>query len=111
MLTNKPTILIYVINPNASILKEICAGMEEEGVLYEVVVQERMNLNQLSYESATDSILGVGIGMIGTILQFTLRSLPEGRYVFHLDNPTLDQARNLGANAARAVKRLPFKDM
>lgn len=111
MTINKPTILIYANHPNQEILKEICAGIEEEGVLYKVVMKEETNISRLCYESANDSILGSGIGMNGTRTELSLRSLPEGGYVFHSEKPTYDQARNLGANAARAVKRMPFKDI
>lgn len=111
MIINKPTILIYVVHPDQEILKEICAGIEEEGVLYEVVYKEELNMNCLCFESANDSILGSGIGMYGTKTELSLRSLPEGKYVFQLEKPSIYQARNLGANAARAVKRMPFKEI
>lgn len=34
MVIKKPTIYIYAFRPDAAILKEVCAGMEEEGVFY-----------------------------------------------------------------------------
>ena len=34
MVVNKPTINIYTREPDEDLLREICAGIEEEGVLY-----------------------------------------------------------------------------
>lgn len=123
MIINKPTILIYAFKPDEDILKEICAGIEEEGVLYEIVIkdpldiQEKVTLTQarivddLSFESAGKSILGSGIGMYQTETALYLSSLPKGKPVFYMKSPSLEQARKLGANAARAVKRMPFKEL
>ena len=36
MVVNKPTINIYCQNADEDYLKEICAGIEEEGVLYQI---------------------------------------------------------------------------
>lgn len=41
MITNRPSIFIYTYNPDTDILKEICAGIEEEGVLFDVVENRR----------------------------------------------------------------------
>lgn len=108
-MTNKPTILIYAFHPDKQIIKEICAGIEEEGVLYEIIPKEDMTLHELSFYSAHNSILGSGIGIYGIKAELSLRSLPIGQSVFHLEAPTSCQARNLGTNAARAVKRMSFK--
>lgn len=106
---NKPRILVYVSNPDNEILKEICAGIEEEGVYFEVVERQDEDINNLSYESALDSILGTGIGICNNSIALSLSSLPKGKNVFLLEHPSIIQARSLGANAARVVKRLPFK--
>ena len=39
MIARKPTILIFTVRPDEMLLREICAGIEEEGVLYEVIAQ------------------------------------------------------------------------
>lgn len=107
----RPTILIYVMNPNLNLLKEVCAGMEEEGIYYEVIPKENSDIDSISYESANASILGTGIGMCGSILVLTLNSLPKGKHVFKIVEPSLSQARLLGTNAGRAVKRKAFKEI
>jgi hypothetical protein len=110
-MTTRPTILIYVINPNLKLLKEVCAGIEEEGIYYEVIHRDNGEINTLCYESANTSILGTGIAMKETIIALTLSSLPKGKQVFKLEDPSWNQARNLGTNAARAVKRKSFKEI
>jgi hypothetical protein len=111
MVTNKPTILIYAIEPEQDLLREICAGIEEEGVLFELVEKEAMDFDDLCFDSANDSILGSGIGILHSQAALHLRLLPKGKQLFSMINPTLPQARSLGANAARAVKRIPFKEL
>lgn len=108
-MVNKPVIFVYAVEPDKDVLKEICAGMEEEGMLFEIVTKVALDIKTLCYESANDSILGSGIGIVGSEIGFSLRSLPKGKLVYTYKNPTRIQARNLGANAARGVKRLPFK--
>ena len=111
MITNRPTILIYAVEPDQEMLHEICAGIEEEGVLYDLVSKDSMDLDSLCYDSANDSILGSGIGMKGSRAAISLRLLPKGQQLFEINKPSRNQARNLGANAARAVKRIPFKEV
>ena len=38
-----------------------------------------------------------------------MAKLPKGKNVFELNDPRFWQCRNLGANSARAVKKMPFK--
>lgn len=111
MVRSKPTILIYTNEPEQKILREICAGIEEEGVLFELVAKEAMDFDDLCFESANDSILGSGIGVLRSQVALHIRLLPKGKQLFSMMNPTLAQARCLGANAARAVKRIPFKEL
>ena len=108
MVVNKPTIIIYAERPDEDLLHEICAGIEEEGLLYELHSREG-ELDELAYAAAEDSMLGSGIGMSGQRIAMQMRRLPKGRNVFELNAPRFWQCRNLGANSARAVKKMPFK--
>lgn len=64
VVVNKPTIIIYTNDPDQEFLHEICSGIEEEGLLYEI--HERAGeLDDLAHEAAEDSMLGSGIGMSG----------------------------------------------
>lgn len=108
MVVNKPTIIIYSREPDEDLLREVCAGIEEEGVLYQVL-SRKGELDDLAYEAAKESMLGCGIGICGTSLAMQMQRLPKGHNVFELCKPRFWQCRNLGANSARAIKKMPFK--
>ncbi len=110
MVVNKPSVLIYTDHADEDYLREVCAGIEEEGVLYEVVASQG-GLDELAYRAAKDSMLGSGIGIRKGRLAMQMRLLPEGRNVFELNQPQFWQCRALGANSARAVKKMPFKEI
>ncbi|MDD7268167.1 MAG: glycerol dehydratase reactivase beta/small subunit family protein [Lachnospiraceae bacterium] len=111
MIINKPTVKIYIVSIYDDLLKEICAGIEEEGVLYEVVHQTDARVSELAYQAAHDSIVAVGIGIVHREVAMHLEQCAKGTDAFCLLSPTADQCRRLGANAARAVKRKPFKSI
>lgn len=108
MVVNKPTIIIYCKEPDEDLLRQVCAGIEEEGVLYQVLSHEG-DLDTLAFEAAKESMLGSGIGMTGSRLAMQMQRLPKGKNVFELNAPAFWQCRNLGANSARAIKKMPFK--
>lgn len=108
MVVNKPTIIIYSRNPDEDLLREVCAGIEEEGVLYQVFSREG-ETDELAFEAAKESMLGCGIGINGVHLAMQMQRLPKGHNVFELYAPRFWQCRNLGANSARAIKKMPFK--
>lgn len=109
MIAKKPSILIYGNQPDRDLLREICAGIEEEGVLYEVLELESADLDELAYEAASGSILGAGIGITGLRAAMQMRGLNKGQNVFEINHPSFSQCRSLGANSARAIKRVAFK--
>ena len=108
MVVNKPTINIYTREPDEDLLREICAGIEEEGVLYEIH-PGKGDLDDLAYEAAKESMLGSGIGISGQRVAMQMARLPKGKNVFELNAPRFWQCRNIGSNSARAVKKMPFK--
>lgn len=110
MIVNKPGILIYSWQPDPDYLREICAGIEEEGVFYEIR-QSEGELDELAYTAANESMLGSGIGITGSWMAMQMSRLPKGKNVFELDTPRFWQCRNLGANSARAIKKMPFKSL
>ncbi len=112
MTNNRPTILIYTVNVDDYLMvKEMCAGIEEEGLLYEVKRHYYGVLDELAYNAANESVLGCGIGVEGSKTVLTFRNMAKGEHVFSLEKATFSQCRKLGANAARAVKRVPFHDL
>ena len=102
--------MIYVRDADEDFLREVCAGIEEEGVLYQIQSHEG-DLDTLAYDAANASMLGSGIGIHGARLAMQMQRLPKRQNVFELDTPTFRQCRNLGANSARAIKKLPFKEI
>ena len=107
MVVNKPTIIIYTQEADSDLLHEVCSGLEEEGLLFEVH-EKSGELDELAHAAAEDSMLGSGIGMSGQRIAMQMRRLPKGHNVFELNVPRFWQCRNLGANSARAVKKMPF---
>lgn len=109
MMIRKPTILIYTAQPDCDFLKEICAGIEEEGLLYEVVAKETKDIDSLAWQAANDSMLGSGIGACGQKIALQMQSVPKGKNVQYYNMPTYEQCRILGANSARAIKKQRLK--
>lgn len=109
MIIKKPSIFIYANNPDKDFLQEICAGIEEEGVFYDIINRETPDLNQLAWDAANDSMLGSGIGMTGVDAALQMRGIARGKNVEEYHMPTFEQCRKLGANSARAIKKLAFK--
>lgn len=110
MVVNKPTIIIYCHEADEDLLSEVCAGIEEEGVLFQVH-DHAGDLDTLAFDAANESMLGSGIGIDGNRLAMQMQRLPKGQNVFELNMPAFWQCRNLGANSARAIKKMPFKEI
>lgn len=108
MVVNRPAIIIYCHEPDKDLLDEVCAGIEEEGVLYQIESRDG-DLDSLAFDAANESMLGSGIGISGKRLAMQMQRIPKGRNVFELNEPLFWQCRNLGANSARAIKKMPFK--
>ena len=108
----KPSIKVYVSSnyKRGRILKELCHGIEEEGIPYEVVYKEGTNSVYLGYEACRSSILGVGLGITESSITLHYEKLEEASPLFIVEvNFSLENIRSLGANSARLVKRMPFK--
>ncbi len=109
MIIKKPAIFIYTCQADSRILKEVCAGIEEEGVFFEVSEQKEEDVDALAWQAANDSMPGSGIGICRTTAAFQMRGLKKGRNVESYQNPARQQSRKLGADSARAVKKQAFK--
>lgn len=109
MIIKKPSIYIYTNEPDKDVLYEICSGIEEEGIFYEIVEKESEKLDYLAWNAAKDSMLGSGIGIKGRSTAFQMRGIPIGKNIFYYSYPTKEESRKLGANSARAIKKQAFK--
>lgn len=109
MIIKKPSIFIYVNHPDKTVLKELCAGIEEEGVFFDIKEMDDDSADELAWNAANDSMLGSGIGMHGTYIALQMRGLDKGHNVESYAAPDKEQSRKLGANSARAIKKLAFR--
>lgn len=107
MIIEKPSIFIYVNKPDANVLKQICAGIEEEGLFFEIKEMEMESADMLAGNAADASMLGSGVGIAGTHIALKMRGLDKN--IESYMQPAQAQCRKLGANSARAVKKLAFK--
>ncbi|MDO4288460.1 MAG: glycerol dehydratase reactivase beta/small subunit family protein [Eubacterium sp.] len=110
----KPEIKVYYNknSVNKSIVTQVLLGIEEEGLPYSLVEKDSSNGGEMAYKAAEASHLGVGIGIGDTEIVLQYIKLKENEPLFRIpikdDETTL---RAIGANAARLVKRMPFKDI
>ncbi len=109
MIIKRPSIYIYTHQADGNVLREICAGIEEEGVFFEQMEQEEADMDTLVWRAAQDSMPGSGIGICGTTAALQIRGMKKGRFVESYQNPTKEQCRKLGSNSARAIKKQAFK--
>ncbi len=109
MVIRRPSVFIYTYRPDVESLKEICAGIEEEGVFFEVFEREEKKCAELAWEAARDSMLGSGIGINGGFAALSIRGLKEGECADILNEPDKRALRRLGGNSARIVKKQAFK--
>ena len=110
MIIKRPSIFIYTHEADPAVLKEVCAGIEEEGVFYDTTEFPDECMEKLAYKAARDSMLGSGIGIFGTAVCLKMRGLEKGRNIESYLKPTRIQCRNIGSNSVRAIKKLPFKE-
>lgn len=100
----RPTIIIKAYEGKAGIIKEVLAGIEEEGVLYKITsTKSRKSAAILAKEAAEESQLEVGIGIYEDQVVLTIHKL-NGKALLE----TEVEYRKLGQNAARYVKGNSF---
>lgn len=101
-----PYIVINYYTPDSEILKEIKAGIEEEGGLYltQKVVEDMDSLT-LSYESSKQSSLGIGIGINKTSIHLSFQQQLKPLSISMVG----ETPRNIGQNAVRLIKGKPLR--
>lgn len=108
----KPNIVIYAAGGDGyeQKIREVQAGIEEEGLPYALLIGEQNDAAALAWQGAAASQLGVGLG-IGKGICIHFHKLPQAEPLFISEeaaNPAV--WRQYGYNAARLVKGLPFKE-
>lgn len=108
MIAKRPSIFIYTFQPDRAVLREVCAGIEENGVFFEVFERERSDPEALAHEAANDSMMGAGIGICGRLAALQMKGLPKEKPVDLLRDAAPADCRRIGANSARAIKKMPL---
>ncbi len=108
----KPSIVICVADHDGCErkIREVQAGIEEEGVPYTRRPGENSDAVRLAWQGANVSGLGTGLGISPDGVCIHYHKLAADAPLFTADdtgNPEL--WRQFGYNAARLVKGLPFK--
>jgi hypothetical protein len=105
--TRPAVVVLHQVCPDSGCLRELTAGMEEEGVPFRVEEAEAGGAAELAYAAAHASTLDVGIGVdtAGHICVHHAKLPPDAPA---LTGPPR-HARSLGHNAARLVTGIPFK--
>ena len=109
MIVRKPTILIFTVRPDAALLRESCAGIEEEGVLYDVIAQPSGDAISLAATASSMSMLGSGVALVDRSVALHIKGMELPSALLGYEGATLEQARDLGANSARVIKKLPLR--
>lgn len=109
----RPTVKIFYQEGLAeSALRELLFGLEEEGIPWVAEPSTEDSAVKLAFAASTASRLGVGLGVNNREAVLHYEKLSETEPLFRLpaDAPPA-RKRSLGANAARLVKKLPFKPL
>lgn len=109
----KPSILIYYSNKINDLIKfdELLWGIEEEGIPYDIKAIEEDDFIKLAYLASQKSKLSVGLGIDSfDNISLTYNKLSCKEYLYKMTLKDSDEKlRNMGANSARLVKKIPFK--
>ena len=113
-LTSEPPAVIVAYRPHpgcAEALREICAGIEEEGMQSRTIALPTTNATALAYEAATRSPLLVGVGVAQGELCIHVAALPADTPLERRNASPHERGcqRHIGHNAARLAKAMPLK--
>lgn len=101
----KPVMFIYTANCNEELLEEVKAGIEEEGVPFEIKeCSAEKDAGTLAYEAASSSILEAGIGIKRCRICFQCLIGKKLSPLLNIETEDKKALRVFGSNAARFVK-------
>ena len=110
----RPTIKVFIKSDygRPETLRQLMYGIEEEGIPYEVTEEKFHDAVSLAWEASQQSRLSVGLGLDRDTLVLHFSKLKESEPLFQISarSPEWD-IRAMGSNAARLVKKLPFKQV
>jgi hypothetical protein len=110
----KPHVKVYrTSDAPAEVCREVEYGLEEEGIPGMLSTVEALkSAVELAFSAAQASPLGTGIGIAADGLAVHYSRLPQDKPLFYVAKADCHpaEARRMGANAARLVKGIPFKE-
>lgn len=111
-----PAIWVYLEQVDNKQLHQMLWGIEEEGIPFKTTEKQITDIRKEAHNAASLSPLAVGIACTHQEIVVHSRNLTPDNPLFQVSLQTLgdqgdlyNQLRNLGCNAARLVKGLPFK--
>lgn len=110
----RPTVKVFLA-PNhgrEETLRQLLYGIEEEGIPYDVAEGKGGDAVALAWDASRQSRLEVGLGLSSEklVLHFGKLEANQPLFVISARSP-VNEVRAMGANAARLVKKLPFKPL
>lgn len=106
--TEPPRVIVLTTGPE-HLLREIAAGLEEEGVPYDLLPGPPVSATELAFRAAARSVLEVGVGLdAGGTIVVHHAGLPKLQPVSQITTPTPEDARRSGQDAARVVTGIPL---
>jgi len=114
-ISDRPSIYICSNNPEEFLLKEIAAGIEEEGLPY-LIKDKNFNKGDIvkeAYICAQESRIGIAVGIFQNNIVLHYNKLKEDKPLFNInvEDGEKSKARFIGCNAARLYKVMPFKNL
>jgi len=108
---NIAIVINYVESPgNMNIVRSLSLGIEEEGLPFVIVASQKCSLYDLALTASNHSDLDVGIAVDeNSHVGIHQVKLPDGMLLFESQAKQID-CKAYGANAARLIKGIPFKD-
>ena len=102
----KPYLLIKHYQSKVDVFKEVMAGLEEEGILFQAEKEEKMtDAITLAYQAAKKSALGIGIGISSEEVEVAVCQQIQPHLLPMPGMPIQEKARNAG----KYCKRKPLK--
>jgi len=109
----KPSIKLFYDSMAVAVadFNDVLLGIEEEGIPYDIQPMDISDVLELAAQASKSSRVGVGIGISkeGIVLQY--EKLDKMTPIFRIKIYQTDLYRKIGSNAARLVKKMPFKSM
>lgn len=112
-LLSKPAIYFHAdTDANPESIKQVLFGIEEEGIPCELEIKPLKDEVEAAFRASASSPLLVGVTLKNDHLVIHYRNLPPDQPLFsayRFEANTSEEKRNMGMNAARLVKGVPFK--